>query len=69
MKKGIRLGVWFMVMNFIVGSIVTEPVWYWWILEIFCWLIAIIMVDNKEDQCYNSIRKRGKENDNNKRKH
>ena len=48
-KKGIRLGVWFVVMNFIVDSIVTEPVWYWWILEIFCWLIAIIMVDNKED--------------------
>lgn len=48
-KKGIRLGVWFMVMNFIVDSIITEPVWYWWILEIFCWLIAIIMVDNDED--------------------
>jgi hypothetical protein len=47
MKKGIRLGVWFMLMNFIVGHIVTEPVWYWWILEIFCWLIAIIMVDTK----------------------
>ncbi len=49
LKKGIRLGVWFMLMNFIVGHIVTEPVWYWWILEIFCWLIAIIMVDFSEE--------------------
>ena len=63
-KKGIRIGVWFMVMNFIVGSIVTEPVWYWWIIEIFCLLIAIIMVDNEEDQWYNNIRKRGKDYDN-----
>lgn len=49
MIKGIRVGIWFIVLNFIVEQIVTEPVWYWWILEIFCWLIALVMVDNFTD--------------------
>lgn len=46
MLRGFKIGIWFVVLNFVINSIVTEPVWYWWILEIFCWVTAIIMVDN-----------------------
>jgi hypothetical protein len=46
MKNLIKIIVWFLVINFaICNKIWTEPVDYWWIIEIFVLGISILMVD------------------------
>lgn len=47
MKKLIQILVWFFVINFsICNTIWTEPVGYWWVIEIIVLGISILMVDN-----------------------
>lgn len=41
----IRVGVWFVVLNFVGTHIWTEPVSYWWVIEIIILIISGIMVD------------------------
>lgn len=46
MKNLIRVIVWFFVINFsICNTIWTEPVGYWWLIEIIVLGISILMVD------------------------
>jgi len=46
MKDLIKVIVWFLVINFsICNQIWTEPVSYWWIIEIIVLIISILMVD------------------------
>ena len=48
MKNLLRIMVWFVVINFAVcNNIWTEPVDYWWIIEIIVLGISILMVDKK----------------------
>lgn len=49
MLTGLRIGIWFMVLNFIAEQIWTEPVSYWWVIEIICLVISFLMVDRPED--------------------
>lgn len=46
---GFRIGIWFMVLNFISNHIWTEPVSYWWVIEIILLIISFLMVDRHED--------------------
>ena len=42
----IKIIVWFLVINFaICNNIWTEPVSYWWIIEIIVLIISVLMVD------------------------
>jgi hypothetical protein len=46
MKDLIKVIVWFLVINFsICNQIWTEPVSYWWVIEIVVLIISILMVD------------------------
>jgi hypothetical protein len=46
MKELIKVIVWFLVINFsICNNIWTEPVDYWWLIEIIVLIISILMVD------------------------
>lgn len=45
MLTGFRIGIWFIVLNFIAEQFWTEPVSYWWVLEIIILEISILMVD------------------------
>lgn len=46
MRKLLRIIVWFFVINFsICNTIWTEPVSYWWLIEIIVLGISILMVD------------------------
>lgn len=51
MLIGFRIGIWFIVLNFIVDQIWTEPVSYWWVIEIILWIISFLMVDQVTDKC------------------
>lgn len=54
MKDLIKVIVWFLVINFsICNQIWTEPVSYWWIIEIIVLIISILMVDKSQFWCYN----------------
>lgn len=47
MKNLFRTLVWFFVINFSICNIIwTEPVSYWWAIEIIVLGISILMVDN-----------------------
>lgn len=46
MKDLLKVVVWFFVINFsICNKIWTEPVSYWWAIEIVVLIISILMVD------------------------
>ena len=48
MKDLIKVIIWFLVINFsICNNIWTEPVSYWWIIEIIVLIISILMVDKQ----------------------
>ena len=49
MLTGFRVGIWFIVLNFIAEQFWTEPVSYWWVIEIIIWIISFLMVDRPED--------------------
>lgn len=52
MKELIKVIVWFLVINFsICNNIWTEPVSYWWIIEIIVLIISILMVDKPTKVC------------------
>jgi hypothetical protein len=54
MKDLIKVIVWFLVINFaICNNIWTEPVGYWWLIEIIVLIISILMVDKPFKKCYN----------------
>ena len=43
--KIFRIGMWFIVLNFDCEHIWSEPVSYWWIIEIVILIISFLMVD------------------------
>ena len=43
--KMFRIGIWFIVLNFVCEHIWSEPVSYWWIIEIVILIISFLMVD------------------------
>lgn len=63
--KLIRMCVWFLVLNLgVCNQIWSEPVDYWWVIEIIVVIISYLMVDkNKksvdkvQNTCYNNYRK------------
>ena len=62
MRDLIKVIVWFFVINFsICNHIWTEPVSYWWVIEIIVLIISILMVDKLNFLCYNKyiIKERG----------
>lgn len=44
--KALRRIVWFITLNFVCTHIWTEPVSYWWVIEIIILIISFLMVDN-----------------------
>lgn len=44
--KTFRMIVWIIVLNFVCEHIWTEPVSYWWVIEIIILIISFLMVDN-----------------------
>ena len=59
MRELIKVTVWFFVINFsICNSIWTEPVPYWWVIEIIVLIISILMIDKPANKQYNNYRKR-----------
>lgn len=54
-----KVVVWFFVINFsICNHIWTEPVSYWWVIEIIILIISILMVDKPVKKQYYNYRKR-----------
>ena len=50
----IKVVVWFLVINFaICNNIWTEPVSYWWVIEIIVLIISVLMVDKPQRVWYN----------------
>jgi hypothetical protein len=43
--KIFRIVIWFIVLNCVCEHFWTEPVSYWWVLEIIILEISILMVD------------------------
>jgi hypothetical protein len=43
--KVFRIGIWFIVLNFVCSHLWTEPVFYWWVIEIIILIISFLMVD------------------------
>ena len=43
--KMFRIGIWFIVLNFVCELIWSEPVSYWWAIEIIILIISFLMVD------------------------
>ncbi len=59
MRDLLKVVVWFFVINFsICNHIWTEPVSYWWVIEIVVLIISILMVDKPIKKQYNNYRKR-----------
>ena len=57
MRDLIKIIVWFFVINFsICNHIWTEPVSYWWIIEIIILIISILMVDKHDKKQYNKYK-------------
>lgn len=47
--KFIQMCIWFLVLNFgVCNQIWSEPVDYWWVIEIIVVIISYLMVRNKE---------------------
>ena len=59
MRDLLKVVVWFFVINFsICNHIWTEPVSYWWVIEIIVLIISILMVDKPVKKQYYNYRKR-----------
>lgn len=59
MRDLFKIVVWFFVINFsICNSVWTEPVSYWWVIEIIVLIISILMVDKPVKKQYYNYRKR-----------
>ena len=59
MRDLLKVVVWFFVINFsICNQIWTEPVSYWWVVEIIVLIISILMVDKPTKKQYYNYRKR-----------
>ena len=59
MRDLLKVVVWFFVINFsICNHIWTEPVSYWWVIEIIVLIISILMVDKPTKKQYYNYRKR-----------
>ena len=59
MRDLLKVVVWFFVINFsICNQIWTEPVSYWWVIEIIVLIISILMVDKPVKKQYYNYRKR-----------
>lgn len=43
--KIFKVVIWFIVLNFVCEHIWTEPVSYWWVIEIIILEISLLMVD------------------------
>ena len=57
MRNLIKVIVWFFVINFsICNHIWTDPVFYWWIIEIIILIISILMVDKPTKKQYNKYK-------------
>ena len=62
MRDLFKIVVWFFVINFsICNSVWTEPVSYWWIIEIIVLIISILMVDKPVKKQYYNYRKKKRE--------
>lgn len=59
--KIFRAIVWFIVLNFVAGHIWTEPVSYWWVIEIIILIISFLMVDKPFEKQYNKDKIRERE--------
>ena len=58
MRDLFKIVVWFFVINFsICNQIWTEPVSYWWVIEIIVLIISILMVDKPSKKQYYNYRK------------
>ena len=58
MRDLLKVVVWFFVINFsICNHIWTEPVSYWWVIEIIVLIISILMVDKHSKKQYYNYRK------------
>ena len=63
MRDLFKIVVWFFVINFsICNHIWTEPVSYWWVIEIIVLIISILMVDKPAKKQYYNYRKRKRGN-------
>ena len=62
MRDLFKIVVWFFVINFsICNQIWTEPVSYWWIIEIIVLIISILMVDKQVKKQYYNYRNKERE--------
>ena len=62
MRDLFKIVVWFFVINFsICNQIWTEPVSYWWVIEIIVLIISILMVDKPVKKQYYNYRKKKRE--------
>ena len=43
LKRGFKISVWFVVLNFVSTHIWTEPVWYWWLILGVNFIIAYLI--------------------------
>lgn len=43
--KMFRIGIWFIVLKSVAIHIWSEPVSYWWVIEIIILIISFLMVD------------------------
>lgn len=56
--KLLKMIVWFVVLNLgVCNQIWSEPVNYWWLIEIIVIIISYLMVDKNNKWCYNNYRK------------
>ena len=62
MRDLLKVVIWFFVINFsICNHIWTEPVSYWWVIEIIVLIISILMVDKPVKKQYYNYRKKKRE--------
>ena len=62
MRDLLKVVVWFFVINFsICNHVWTEPVSYWWIIEIIVLIISILMVDKPVKKQYYNYRNKERE--------
>lgn len=47
LKRGFKISVWFVVLNFVSTHIWTEPVWYWWLILGVNFIIACLMIEDQ----------------------
>lgn len=47
--KMFRVGIWYIVLNFVCKHIWSEPVSYWWIIEVVILIISFLMIDEPSE--------------------